>query len=70
MATPVRYYAYTQLLSGTTPADDYVTPFGIREVKCTATTGMTVNGASIKIEGRLHAPHPGAGRGRDARRDV
>ena len=51
MATPVRYYAYTQLLSGTSPADDYVTPFGIREVKWSATAGMTVNGASVKLKG-------------------
>ena len=52
MATPVRYYAYTQLLSGTTTlADDYVTPFGIREVKWSATAGMTVNGASVKLKG-------------------
>jgi beta-galactosidase len=51
MATPVRYYAYTQLLSGTTPTDDYVSPFGIREVKWSATAGMTVNGASVKLKG-------------------
>jgi beta-galactosidase len=51
MATPVRYYAYTRLLSGTTAADDYVTPFGIREVKWSATTGMTLNGAMIKLKG-------------------
>jgi Beta-galactosidase/beta-glucuronidase len=51
MATPVRYYAYTRLLSGTTPADDYVTPFGIREIKYSATSGMTINGASVKLKG-------------------
>jgi len=51
MATPVRYYAYTQLLSGTTATDDYVTPFGIREVKWSATTGLTVNGAPFKLKG-------------------
>ncbi|MGB7567843.1 MAG: glycoside hydrolase family 2 TIM barrel-domain containing protein [Chitinivibrionales bacterium] len=51
IATPVRYYAYTQLLSGTTPADDYVTPFGIREIKYNATSGMTINGAAVKLKG-------------------
>ena len=51
MATPVRYYAYTRLLNGTTAADDYITPFGIREVKWSATTGMTLNGATIKLKG-------------------
>jgi len=50
IATPVRYYAYTQLLSGTTPADDYVTPFGIREVKWSA-GGMTINGVTTKLKG-------------------
>ncbi len=51
MATPVRYYAYTCLLNGTTAADDYITPFGIREVKWSATAGMTLNGAMIKLKG-------------------
>jgi beta-galactosidase len=51
MATPVRYYAYTRLLSGTTPADDYVTPFGIREIKYSATGGLTINGAATKLKG-------------------
>jgi beta-galactosidase len=51
LSTPVRYYAYTQLLSGTTPTDDYVTPFGIRELKYTAGTGFTLNGVSTKFKG-------------------
>jgi beta-galactosidase len=50
-STPVRYYAYTRLLNGTTPADDYVTPFGIRDLKFTPGTGMTVNGVPTKMKG-------------------
>jgi beta-galactosidase len=49
-ATPVRYYAYTRLLNGTTAADDYVTPFGIRELKYAATTGFTINGNGISYK--------------------
>jgi beta-galactosidase len=50
-STPIRYYAYTRLLSGTTPADDYVTPFGIRDLKFTPGTGMYINGVSTKMKG-------------------
>ena len=50
-STPVRYYAYTRLLNGTTAADDYVTPFGIRDLKFTPGTGMTVNGVATKMKG-------------------
>jgi beta-galactosidase len=50
-ATPVRYYAYSRILNGTTPTDDYVSPFGIREVKVSATEGLTINGAPYKMKG-------------------
>jgi beta-galactosidase len=50
-STPVRYYAYTRILNGTTPADDYVTPFGIRNLKFTPGTGMTINGVPTKMKG-------------------
>ena len=50
-STPVRYYAYTRLLNGTTPADDYVTPFGIRDLKFTPGSGMTINGVPTKMKG-------------------
>ena len=50
-STPVRYYAYTRLLNATTPADDYVTPFGIRDLKFTQGTGMYINGISTKMKG-------------------
>jgi beta-galactosidase len=51
LSAPIRYYAYTRLLSGTTPADDYVTPFGIRDLKFTPGTGMYLNGVSTKMKG-------------------
>jgi beta-galactosidase len=50
-STPVRYYAYTRILNGTTPADDYISPFGIRELKYSATNGFTINGVSMKLKG-------------------
>jgi len=50
-STPVRYYAYTRILNNTTPTDDYVSPFGIRELKYSATEGFTINGVSMKLKG-------------------
>ena len=50
-ATPVRYYAYSRILNQTTPTDDYVSPFGIREIKISATAGLTINGVSTKLKG-------------------
>jgi len=50
-STPVRYYAYSQLLNNASLADDYVTPFGIRELKYTPGTGLTINGVSTKMKG-------------------
>ena len=50
-STPVRYYAYTRLLNGTTAADDYMTPFGIRDLKFTPGSGMTINGVATKMKG-------------------
>jgi beta-galactosidase len=50
-STPVRYYAYTRVLNGTTPADDTITPFGIRELKFTPGTGFFINGVSTKLKG-------------------
>jgi beta-galactosidase len=50
-STPVRYYAYSQLLNNASLADDYVTPFGIRELKYTPGTGLTINGMPTKMKG-------------------
>jgi beta-galactosidase len=50
-ATPVRYYAYSRILNDATPTDDYITPFGIRELKYSATEGFTINGVPTKLKG-------------------
>ena len=50
-STPVRYYAYSRLLNNAALADDYLTPFGIRELKYTAGSGLTINGVSTKMKG-------------------
>ena len=50
-STPVRYYAYSQLLNNASLADDYVTPFGIRELKYTPGSGLTINGMPTKMKG-------------------
>ena len=50
-STPVRYYAYSRLLNNTALADDYVSPFGIREIKYTPGSGLTINGVSTKMKG-------------------
>ena len=50
-STPVRYYAYTRIMNGTTPTDDYVTPFGIRDLVFKPGTGMFINGVSTKMKG-------------------
>jgi len=50
-ATPARYYAYSRILSNQKPTDDYITPFGIRELKYSATNGFTINGVPMKLKG-------------------
>jgi len=50
-ATPVRYYAYSRILNNRKPGDDYISPFGIRELKYSATEGFTLNGVSMKLKG-------------------
>jgi beta-galactosidase len=50
-STPVRYYAYSRILNNRTPTDDYISPFGIRELKYSATEGFTLNGVPMKLKG-------------------
>jgi len=50
-SSPVRYCAYSRLLDGNAPTDDYVSPFGIRELKYSATEGFTINGVPMKLKG-------------------
>ena len=50
-STPVRYYAYTRLLNASTPTDDYVTPFGIRDLQYKPGSGLFINGVGMKLKG-------------------
>ena len=50
-SSPVRYYAYSRLLDGGAPIDDYVSPFGVRELKYSATGGFSINGVPMKLKG-------------------
>ena len=65
-STPVRYYAYSRILNQTVPTDDYVTPFGIRELKYFGERGFHPEWRSHQVEGRMHPSHAGSGRGRRA----
>jgi beta-galactosidase len=49
-SNPYVYNAYTEILNGTTLADDYVTPFGIRNITY-STSGLFINGVNTKIKG-------------------
>jgi beta-galactosidase len=50
-ATPVLYYAYTRVLENKVLTDDYVTPFGIRDLKFEANKGFSINGVIMKLKG-------------------
>ncbi|MGA3051637.1 MAG: glycoside hydrolase family 2 TIM barrel-domain containing protein [Chitinispirillaceae bacterium] len=50
-STPVLYYAYTRLLNNGTPADDYVTRFGIRQLQYNVNQGLVINGVATKMKG-------------------
>jgi beta-galactosidase len=50
-ATPVLYYAYSRILNNSAQADDYISPFGIRELKYSATGGFAINGVPAKLKG-------------------
>ena len=49
--SPYMYNAYTKLLDGSKVGDDYVTPFGIRDLQVSAAKGMTINGVPVKLRG-------------------
>jgi len=49
--TPYLYNAYTKVLDGTTLVDDYVTPFGVRDLQFSVSKGMTINGVVTKLKG-------------------
>jgi beta-galactosidase len=47
---PYVYNAYTKIMNGTTLTDDYVTPFGIRNITY-STSGFFINGVNTKMKG-------------------
>ena len=49
--TPNRYVAVTTLTAGDRVLDRYETPFGVREVRWDASTGLHVNGQRTEIKG-------------------
>jgi beta-galactosidase len=48
---PHSYSVHHELLEGGTVVDDYVTPFGIREIRFDAGDGFLLNGKRVKISG-------------------
>lgn len=48
---PNRYVAVTTLIAGGHVVDRYETPFGVREIRWDASTGLYVNGQRIEIKG-------------------
>jgi beta-galactosidase len=50
-STPYLYYAYTRIINNATPADDYVTQFGIRQLQYVANQGLLINGVATKMKG-------------------
>ncbi|GAA4777211.1 beta-galactosidase GalB [Stakelama sediminis] len=49
--TPHRYVAITTVAKSGRVVDRYVTPFGIREIRCDADTGVWVNGKQVRLHG-------------------
>lgn len=49
--SPYIYNACTKIIDGSTVGDDYVTPFGIRDLQVSAAKGMTINGVPVKLRG-------------------
>ncbi len=59
---PFLYTAVTTVSDGTTPVDDYKTPFGIRSIKWTADQGFFINGQHLYFHGaNVHQDHAGWG---------
>ncbi|NUR29479.1 MAG: glycoside hydrolase family 2 [Catenulispora sp.] len=51
LKSPNMYSLATDVLVGGTPVDDDVTPVGIRSLAFSASTGMSLNGRSVKLQG-------------------
>jgi beta-galactosidase len=59
-ATPSMYTAVTTVSAGGNVVDTYTTPFGIRSFAFSATSGLTLNGAPVKINGTCNHHDLGA----------
>ncbi len=59
---PVLYTAVTKIYEGTTPVDNFITPFGFRWMKWTADQGFFLNGEHYYFHGaNVHQDHAGWG---------
>jgi beta-galactosidase len=62
LATPNMYQLLTNVQVGGATVDDDVTPFGIKDLAFSGTTGMSLNGKSLKFQGvALHQDYHGLG---------
>ncbi len=60
LASPTLYSALTSVSVGGSVVDTYTTPFGIRTFAFSATSGFSLNGASVKINGTCNHHDLGA----------
>src|SRR4030095_10522310 len=49
--SPTMYYARSAVSVDGKAVDDYVTPFGIREVRSDPVSGLSLNGRRLKLKG-------------------
>ncbi|WNM31731.1 glycoside hydrolase family 2 TIM barrel-domain containing protein [Streptomyces sp. Li-HN-5-11] len=62
LKTPNMYTLATDVRAGGTPVDDDITPVGIRSLTFSPTSGMSLNGRSVKLQGvALHQDYHGLG---------
>jgi beta-galactosidase len=60
LSAPTMYSALTTVSVGGTVVDTYTTPFGIRTFAFSATTGFTLNGTAVKLNGTCNHNDLGA----------
>jgi beta-galactosidase len=62
LSNPNMYSLATKVLVSGTPVDDDITPIGIRSLAFSPTSGMSLNGKSVKFQGvALHQDYHGLG---------
>ncbi len=61
-STPYMYTVYSEVYDGSTPVDNFVSPLGIRSVSWSASTGFSLNGQRLWLQGcDAHQDHAGWG---------